>query len=130
MLFLCMMDSALEYFFVFFITFFPAAELMPGPDAFGFAKWSSTDRFKNTVQYHGQLDNNFLVEVLELCDPTRMPKALTATLSPKDKQILWFLAAGSWPWDLIHSQSKADVVSGQHFAAVAFCVYMHMLTYM
>lgn len=72
------------------------------------------------MQYHGQLDNNFLVEVLELCDPTRMPKAVTATLSPKDKQILWFLAAGSWPWDMIHSQSKADVVPGQHFS-VSFC---------
>ena len=62
------------------------------PNRFG--PWVSSDRFAQKVIYIGQIDIDFKLSLVELCNPACFPRVIVAGLDQRSKDCLYYLA--SW----------------------------------
>ena len=74
----------------------PSSEIVAGltilEDPGRFGPFSSSDRFKSSVVYTGQIDAAFKLQVLELAAPAIFPRAVMCGLEQKALDIVWHCA--------------------------------------
>ena len=78
-------------------------------DLHAFGPFTSSDKFKASVSYVGQLDPTYVCQCLEVVSPVFFPRQITTGMPTSDLQCLWAFVARQFPWDPLPTSYKAHL---------------------